>query len=145
MPSTATSRAASGRSSRGIWRRRRSRRRSRDGSDSILVEACRGRGCSESPRTCFGATREEARRLRAFARVDAQREDTPPEEPRLASALGALSVEERDALLLYAWAELSYDEIAEALAVPVGTVRSRLHRARSRLREALTQEEALDG
>ena len=45
---------------------------------------------------------------------------------------------ERDALLLYAWADLSYAEIADALGVPVGTVRSRLHRARSRLREALT-------
>jgi RNA polymerase sigma factor (sigma-70 family) len=89
--------------------------------------------------------RDEERRLRAFARVDAPREDTPAEEPRLASALEALATHERDALLLYAWADLSYDEIAEALAVPVGTVRSRLHRARAHLREALTEEEALDG
>jgi RNA polymerase sigma-70 factor (ECF subfamily) len=44
---------------------------------------------------------------------------------------------ERDVLLLYAWAELSYDEIAEALAIPVGTVRSRLHRARGIVRELL--------
>ena len=42
---------------------------------------------------------------------------------------------ERDALLLYVWEELSYEEIATALDVPVGTVRSRLNRARLTLRE----------
>lgn len=89
--------------------------------------------------------RDEQRRLQAFSRLDEPRGGRAPEEPRLAAALNALSVEERDVLLLYAWAELSYEEIAESLVVPVGTVRSRLHRARSRLREALTQEEALDG
>ncbi|MGH9214575.1 MAG: sigma-70 family RNA polymerase sigma factor [Acidimicrobiales bacterium] len=43
---------------------------------------------------------------------------------------------ERHTLLLYAWEELSYEEIAAALDVPVGTVRSRLNRARRRLRAA---------
>jgi RNA polymerase sigma factor (sigma-70 family) len=89
--------------------------------------------------------RDEERRLHALAGAAAAPDGAPPEEPRLASALRLLPVEERDALLLYAWADLSYEEIADATAVPVGTVRSRLHRARSRLREALTQEEALDG
>ncbi len=37
---------------------------------------------------------------------------------------------ERDALLLYALADLSYEDIALALDVPVGTVRTWLHRAR---------------
>lgn len=40
-----------------------------------------------------------------------------------------------DTLLLYAWEELSYPEIAEALQIPVGTVRSRLNRLRRKLRE----------
>jgi RNA polymerase sigma-70 factor (ECF subfamily) len=44
---------------------------------------------------------------------------------------------QRDVLLLYAWEELSYEEIATALGVPVGTVRSRLARARARLRSLL--------
>ncbi|WP_344215894.1 RNA polymerase sigma factor [Kribbella sancticallisti] len=44
---------------------------------------------------------------------------------------------ERDVLLLYAWEDLSYPEIASALDIPVGTVRSRLHRARRVLRSAL--------
>ncbi|MET7460276.1 RNA polymerase sigma factor [Nonomuraea sp. NPDC005501] len=55
----------------------------------------------------------------------------------LAGALAALPAAERDVLLLVAWADLSYDETAAALGVPVGTVRSRLHRARKRTRAAL--------
>jgi RNA polymerase sigma factor (sigma-70 family) len=54
---------------------------------------------------------------------------------RLAEAVAALPDGERDALLLHVWEELSYDEVAAALAIPVGTVRSRLNRARRRLRE----------
>jgi RNA polymerase sigma-70 factor (ECF subfamily) len=45
---------------------------------------------------------------------------------------------ERDALLLYALADLSYQEIASALDVPVGTVRKWLHRARLTARRELT-------
>jgi RNA polymerase sigma-70 factor, ECF subfamily len=89
--------------------------------------------------------RDEERRLRAFARLDARQEDLPPGEPRLAQALVALPREERDVLLLFAWADLAYAEIAAALEVPVGTVRSRLHRARAHVRAALEHEEALDG
>ncbi|GIF73558.1 RNA polymerase sigma factor [Asanoa siamensis] len=56
---------------------------------------------------------------------------------RLAGALGRLSAGQRDALLLIAWAELTYEETAAALGVPVGTVRSRISRARRALRDAL--------
>ena len=55
----------------------------------------------------------------------------------LAAALASLSQRDRNVVLLYAWADLSYDEIAIALGIPVGTVRSRLNRARRKLREAL--------
>lgn len=40
---------------------------------------------------------------------------------------------ERDALTLCVWSELSYKEAAEALGVPIGTIRSRLCRARRRI------------
>ena len=55
--------------------------------------------------------------------------------PKVADAIEALPDEERDALVLFVWEELGYEEIAAALGVPVGTVRSRLNRARGRLRE----------
>jgi RNA polymerase sigma factor (sigma-70 family) len=88
----------------------------------------------------------EARRLRATARLAAER---PARDKRRASsaadaqlllpavveAIEALPQGEREALLLYAWEELPYEAIASALNVPVGTVRSRLNRARARLRE----------
>ena len=93
----------------------------------------------------------EARRLRAMARVSAGRplDDDPAERAVAAADAGALWARviaafrtlpeaERQVLLLFAWEELSYDEIALALGVPVGTVRSRLSRGRARL-AALTR------
>lgn len=55
----------------------------------------------------------------------------------LAGALGGLSDEDRDVLLLIAWEQLSYEGVAAALEIPVGTVRSRLNRARRKVRQAL--------
>lgn len=55
----------------------------------------------------------------------------------LAAALAGLSAGDRDVLLLIAWADLSYEETAAALGIPIGTVRSRLNRARRKVREAL--------
>ncbi|MBB5627267.1 RNA polymerase sigma factor [Sphaerisporangium krabiense] len=57
--------------------------------------------------------------------------------PLLAAALARLSQGDRDVLLLIAWGDLSYDEVSQALGIPVGTVRSRLNRARRKVREAL--------
>jgi RNA polymerase sigma factor (sigma-70 family) len=50
-------------------------------------------------------------------------------------AIAELPEREQDVLALCAWAGLSYDEAAAALGVPAGTVRSRLSRARARIRE----------
>jgi RNA polymerase sigma-70 factor (ECF subfamily) len=58
-------------------------------------------------------------------------------DAELARALASLDPGQRDVLLLYAWEELSYQEISVALSVPVGTVRSRLARARERVRAEL--------
>jgi len=55
----------------------------------------------------------------------------------LQRAFARLSTEHREVLLLVGVEQLSYDEAAGALGVPVGTVMSRLSRARARLREAL--------
>jgi RNA polymerase sigma-70 factor (ECF subfamily) len=55
----------------------------------------------------------------------------------LAEALRRLSGGDRNVLLLIAWCDFSYDEVAAALDIPLGTVRSRLNRARRKVREAL--------
>jgi len=60
----------------------------------------------------------------------------------LAPALQALSASDRETLQLYAWAGLTYDELAVALGIPVGTVRSRLHRVRRLLGAAQAAGEA---
>jgi RNA polymerase sigma-70 factor (ECF subfamily) len=60
----------------------------------------------------------------------AARADGATLHARLAKALKAMPSRQRDALLLYALADLSYEEVAIALGVPVGTVRTWVHRAR---------------
>jgi RNA polymerase sigma-70 factor, ECF subfamily len=66
------------------------------------------------------------------ARVSAQQR-----HGELSSALAGLSRGERDVVLLVALAELSHDEVAQALGISYGTVASRLSRARARLRRSL--------
>jgi RNA polymerase sigma-70 factor (ECF subfamily) len=56
--------------------------------------------------------------------------------PRLVRVLGELSDDDRELVLLVAWAGLSYEQAAQALGIPLGTVRSRLHRIRAKLRRA---------
>lgn len=73
------------------------------------------------------------------ARIDAERMRAP-----LAQGLAQLPSEEADVLLLLAWSELDQAEIAEALEIPRGTVKSRLSRARGRLRDALGLATAAD-
>jgi RNA polymerase sigma-70 factor (ECF subfamily) len=55
----------------------------------------------------------------------------------LGTALAELSTGDRDVLLLIAWEGLTYDQVAPALDIPVGTVRSRLNRARKLVRDVL--------
>ncbi|MFG1989858.1 RNA polymerase sigma factor [Actinoplanes sp. NPDC048988] len=96
--------------------------------------------------------RQEERRYRALARAathDAQahpladeaadRVDAQAARSGLAAALARLKPGDRDALLLLAWAELSYAEIAATLDIPLGTVRSRINRARRLTREVLAK------
>src|SRR5690348_2319380 len=59
----------------------------------------------------------------------------------LAAALARLPAAHRDTLLLVAWGDLTYEQTATSLGVPVGTVRSRISRARARLRKALADQD----
>lgn len=96
----------------------------------------------------LGERRRERRMLERIARLAERHSDglvardlhPDPLDPELASALRRLDPGRRDALLLFAWAELSYEEIAVALDLPLGTVRSRIARARQELREQLRPE-----
>ncbi|PZU47796.1 MAG: RNA polymerase subunit sigma-70 [Arsenicicoccus sp.] len=98
-----------------------------------------------------GHVRTEQRRYRVLARAAAEPEghgadpgdaadrlDAEALRGPLAAALAGLKPRDRDALLLLAWGQLGYEEIAAVLDVPVGTVRSRLHRARRQTRAALS-------
>jgi RNA polymerase sigma factor (sigma-70 family) len=93
--------------------------------------------------------RTEGRRARAMAATAAQRPaELPVDEiaeritaaqlgPRLFGVLDELSADDRELVLLVAWAELTYHEVAQALEIPLGTVRSRLHRIRIKIRRSL--------
>ncbi len=93
--------------------------------------------------------RTEVRQLRLLARTGVD----PVAEPftdrvdaavsadsvnaRLAAVLARLPAAQRDALLLVAWGGLTYDQVAAATGAPLGTVQSRISRARRRLRQSL--------
>jgi RNA polymerase sigma-70 factor, ECF subfamily len=93
--------------------------------------------------------RDEARHLTGYASaVDALVEESPADRAaeradahaaraRIARALARLPSRQREVILLYAVAELEYAEIAAALDIPLGSVQSALHRARTKLRAAL--------
>jgi RNA polymerase sigma factor (sigma-70 family) len=98
--------------------------------------------------------RSETRRARALLRLALGEEADLVESaldrveaeglgPKLAAALAQLTPVYRDALLLHVWGELSYEQVAAATRVPVGTVRSRIHRARAYIRSTLQTEESL--
>ncbi len=63
--------------------------------------------------------------------------ETTERQAAVRAALSELAEEFRTALVLKEMEDLSYEEIAEIVGCPIGTVRSRIHRARSELREKL--------
>jgi RNA polymerase sigma-70 factor, ECF subfamily len=141
------------------------RRLGRDVADDLVAEtfltAFRKRGGYELSRAdarpwLYGIAtnlvgthrRDSMRSLRLVARPDELVEPFPEERigdrlsaqarrPELAAALATLAPGDRDVLLLIAWEQLNYEEVARALDIPLGTVRSRLHRARRLVRTAL--------
>jgi RNA polymerase sigma factor (sigma-70 family) len=98
-----------------VRRQWRSQRRYRDALERV-------RGVGQAPNDL---------EAEAIARLDAIRQLREGGE-----AIRGLPRREREVLALLAWSDLSYGEIAEALGLPIGTVRSRLARARTRLGDA---------
>lgn len=66
-----------------------------------------------------------------------QRLDASAQAARLVDVLERLRPDDREVLLLVAWEQLSPTEIAVVLDIPAATVRTRLHRARHQIRQAL--------
>ena len=98
--------------------------------------------------------REEREHLTALRRIGPERSAAPIEDdarldadrmrPTLIDALLALTDDDRETFLLLALGQLTYEEVASALTIPIGTVRSRIHRARSHLRERIPGWAAID-
>ncbi|WP_405798661.1 RNA polymerase sigma factor [Streptomyces sp. NBC_01506] len=72
-----------------------------------------------------------------------ERLDAAAVAPAIRRTLDELPHAERELLLLVAWEQLTPTEAAAVIGIPAGTARSRLHRARARLREALEPATAL--
>jgi len=87
--------------------------------------------------------RSESELLNAELSRDTMAADADPRLPAMREAIRQLPVELRETLELRLEQELSYEEIAAALEIPVGTVRSRIHNAIKRLRIVLTQTEEI--
>jgi RNA polymerase sigma factor (sigma-70 family) len=95
--------------------------------------------------------RDEQRRLAALARLDPspstasqtdaeRRIDAQRQRVNLARGLSSLSHSDRETLLLFVWGGLTYEQVAQALSLPIGTVRSRISRARRVVRDELDPE-----
>lgn len=106
----------------------------------------------------YSKLKKDARRPTAVEEFyDEASSEGPPDEPpplwdgetldweqvdgRLKKAIGELKVEYREVLLMWGVEGLKYREIATILDVPIGTVMSRLHRARKLLSDALLADE----
>ena len=97
--------------------------------------------------------REESEHLRALGKMFRERPEEPVDDvarldaqrmtPRLIAALLALSEDDRETFLLLAIGQLTYEEVSSALRIPIGTVRSRIHRARIHLRERVPGRTAM--
>lgn len=93
----------------------------------------------KKPRQTLSLHRETASDWIASSKEDAPEQAIEQEEDRqlIRTALKILSAEHRMVIVMKELDDMRYEEIAEVLEVPVGTVRSRLHRARAELKTVL--------
>jgi len=94
---------------------------------------------------------DEPTLLEAEAALAAQSDDAPgadasaAESRRLAAAIATLPERQQQVIALFYMQERSYEEVAEMLAMPLGTVKTLLHRARARLEQLLGDATAAGG
>ncbi|WP_329217740.1 RNA polymerase sigma factor [Streptomyces sp. NBC_01485] len=106
----------------------------------IATNKARNADRSLRRRLAFLARRSEAETVDDFAEDVVGRVDDARRLAEVRRVLGRLRRHEREVIALCVWGGLDYAQAAEALGVPVGTVRSRLSRARARLREIVERE-----
>jgi RNA polymerase sigma-70 factor, ECF subfamily len=121
-----------------LWRRARS-----GAVEELRLESARPVLCAMARDECSNVNRTRERHLHLVERVQGagarsadNTADWVESEATMATirrALAVLPANQRDVVELVAWAELPLAEVAAALALPVGTVKSRLSRARARL------------
>ena len=126
-----------------VWRHRR-RVRLHDGSAlpwlyGVATNVCRNAGRSRRRYLRAVASLPEPIPLADHAQEVSDRLGSEARMRAVLAQIELLPVREREVLGLVAWAGLSYEQAAAALDVPVGTVRSRLHRGRRMLRTALVE------
>lgn len=105
------------------------------GDDPLPWSYAVARGCLQNTARSAVRQRRLAERLAAVPEAPA-----PAPDPDLAAALGALREEDRELIRLWAWEDLAPREIAVVLGISANAVSIRLHRAKQRLAELLTQE-----
>lgn len=143
------------------WRLLGDREKARDAAQDAWIEIVRGlpklADTAAFPAWAFRIVSRRCGRLIGLARQDRRLRDGLDNEPReesrepkaerqdferMRSAMRELPAEQRAAIALFHLEELSVAEVAVALDVPVGTVKTRLMNARRRLRAALEGDEA---
>ena len=129
------------------WRRREDLPAAKDEVRPLLFGIAR-RCLANSVRGADRAGRLGARLADSFAEGavpdPSAVHDEGPDTRRVHAALDDLSAEDRELVTLTAWEGLTPAEVAATLGLPAGTVRVRLHRARTRLRAALSTPALLE-
>ncbi len=128
-------RSFEGRSSEKTWMMRIAMNVCRDMRRSAWWRRVRLPGTEREAEARGGGALADADELPEEAAVRAERNDS------LLRCVGALPEPQRAVVLLHYYQEMSVTDVAEALGVAEGTVRSRLHRARERLRRSWQREE----
>ena len=116
--------------------------------DTVLPEAARAWLLRTAHRLCLDRLRQRVSRPQVepevLETIAAGSADRPDQQAtgrqlgaRIEAALATLSPRDRSLLLLREVHGMAYDEMADTLAVPLGTLKAALHRARERCRQAL--------
>lgn len=93
-------------------------------------------------RLCMDRLRSKRAEVADFEIIDTSQGSTVENRVLVERLLGQLNYELRTTLVLREMEELSYEEVAQVMGVPIGTVRSRLHSAREKFRKIYIEEMA---